>query len=413
VAKATLTVVAMLLLFGPRGGAECSAASPRKTGDHRPSQSRTSGGHLEMARHDFVGDAACRKCHQEIAATYFRTTHHLTSQLPSKDSIAGNFRDGENLLRTSDPNLRFRMDAKENGFYETAIFWQPPHEQTRSERIDLVTGSGEKGQTYMYWRGNQLFQLPVSYWTELRAWVNSPGFTDGSAEFDRPIVPRCLECHATYFVSVASAKAENYYQKTGFVLGISCERCHGPGRQHVEKRSAESAPGSSQGDSIVNPGKLPRDRQIEVCAQCHGGIGEQAMPAFSYTAGQSLGKYIELQRPDADTRVDVHGNQVALTERSRCYQNSQMTCTTCHAVHAPEREAAAYSEECLQCQKDTECGEFAKLGAKIRDNCVDCHMPVQESDLIISNLHGKQVRARMRNHWIKVYSTEERANGVR
>ncbi len=30
-------------------------------------------------------------------------------------------------------------------------------------------------------------------------------------------------------------------------------------------------------------------------------------------------------------------------------------------------------------------------------------MPVQESNLIISNLNGKQIKARMRNHWIKVY----------
>ena len=108
-------------------------------------------------------------------------------------------------------------------------------------------------------------------------------------------------------------------------------------------------------------------------------------------------------RPEEDARVDVHGNQVALTQRSRCYQSSQMTCTTCHNVHAPERAPAAYSEKCLQCHKDNDCGEFARLGTKIRENCVDCHMPLQESDLIISNTAEKQVKARMRNHWIKVY----------
>jgi len=31
-------------------------------------------------------------------------------------------------------------------------------------------------------------------------------------------------------------------------------------------------------------------------------------------------------------------------------------------------------------------------------------MPVQESNLIISNVNGKEIKARMRNHWIKVYS---------
>jgi hypothetical protein len=155
---------------------------------------------------------------------------------------------------------------------------------------------------------------------------------------------------------------------------------------------------------IVNPAALSRERQVEICTLCHGGIGESVGPAFSYVPGQPLENYIHLQRPDSTAAVDVHGNQVALTQRSRCYQNSTMTCTTCHEVHAPERAAAAYSEKCLKCHKESECGEFAKVGARIRGNCIDCHMPVQESNLIISNVNGKQIKARMRNHWIKVYA---------
>ena len=353
-------------------------------------------------RSDFVGDSACSECHHSIKASYERTAHYLTSQLPTEDSIAGKFAEGKNVLKTRDPDLQFRMDAKPAGFYETAVFWQSPNAKTRSERIDVVTGSGTKGQTYLYWRGNQLFQLPVSYWTELANWVNSPGFTDGVASFDRPIVPRCLECHATYFDSIASAKGENFYKKTGYVLGISCERCHGPGRKHVEVERLK--PGSTGDVSlIVNPTRLSRDREMDVCAQCHGGIGEATAPAFSYVPGERLDNYITLQRPDADARVDVHGNQVALTQRSRCYRNSRLTCSTCHEVHEPERPAAAYTDKCLQCHKETDCGEFARLGPKIHGNCVDCHMPVQESDLIITSVQGRPIKARMRNHWIKVY----------
>jgi Cytochrome c554 and c-prime len=349
------------------------------------------------SRNGFVGDTACRPCHSAIAATYLRTAHRITSQLPSKASLSGSFAPGANVLKTSNPDLHFRMQARANGFYETAVFWQPPDEKTRTERIDLVTGSGAKGQTYLYWKGDGLFQLPVSYWTELHAWVNSPGFSDGVADFDRPIVPRCLECHATYFASISSDQADNHYRKTGFTLGISCERCHGPGGEHV------GATTSGLGHSIVNPAKLSRDRQMEVCAQCHGGIGEPVAPAFSFVPGQALENFIRIERPEEDARVDVHGNQVALTQRSRCYQSSLMTCTTCHDVHAPERQPAAYSEKCLQCHKEKDCGAFVKLGQKIRENCIDCHMPVQESDLIISQTVQKQVKAKMRNHWIKVY----------
>jgi nitrate/TMAO reductase-like tetraheme cytochrome c subunit len=145
----------------------------------------------------------------------------------------------------------------------------------------------------------------------------------------------------------------------------------------------------------------------------YGGIGESVGPAFSYVPGQPLENYIRLQHPDANAAVDVHGNQVALTQRSRCYQNSQMSCTSCHDVHAPERAAAAYSEKCLKCHNGSDCGEFAKLGARIRDNCIDCHMPVQESNLIISKVNGKQIKARMRNHWIRVYAAPGNCAGSR
>lgn len=359
-----------------------------------------------VSRRDFLGDAACQGCHQEIGNTYARTAHHLTSQLPSKDSISGKFTSGENILKTDDPDLYFRMDAREGGFYETAIFWQPPDQTTQTERIDIVTGSGHQGQTYLYWKGDQLFQLPVSYWTDLKRWINSPGYIEGIANFDRPIFPRCLGCHATYFQSIPSEKADNYYKKTGFVLGISCERCHGPGRAHVEYERSKPVAVSSSTHSIVNPASLPRERQIEVCALCHGGIGQAIAPAFSYIPGQPLENYVTLPSPDPEARVDVHGNQVALMQRSLCYQNSQMTCTTCHDEHAPERAAASYSAKCLQCHQDRDCGEFVKLGAKIRENCIDCHMPLQDSNVIVSDLNGEQVKARIRNHWIKVYTAK-------
>ena len=53
------------------------------------------------------------------------------------------------FLKTRDPDLHFRMDARANGFYETAVLWQPPNQKTRSERIDFVAGSGDECQTYL------------------------------------------------------------------------------------------------------------------------------------------------------------------------------------------------------------------------------------------------------------------------
>ena len=268
------------------------------------------------------------------------------------------------------------------------------------EAFGLVIGSGRKGQTYLYWKGDELFELPVSYWVELGRWVNSPGYLDGTANFDRPVIPRCVECHATYFEPLTPAPLGNRYDRTDFILGISCERCHGPGQGHVSRhRSSATTATTSSADDIVNPAKRPRDRQIDVCAQCHGGLGEEIAPAFSFRPGESLDAFIKLQRLGPDSKVDVHGNQAALLEKSRCFQSSgSMTCSTCHDEHAPERTAANYSSRCLACHQPEKCGMYARLGSQIASDCINCHMPVQKSNLIVSDVNGTDMRAKVRNH---------------
>jgi hypothetical protein len=80
-----------------------------------------------------------------------------------------------------------------------------------------------------------------------------------------------------------------------------------------------------------------------------------------------------------------------------------MTCTTCHDVHAPQRDVAAFASKCLACHKVESCGVFAKRGHEIDRQCVVCHMPLQETALIISKVNGKKVQPKVRNHQIAIY----------
>jgi hypothetical protein len=349
----------------------------------------------------FVGDGACLSCHKEKFDTYIHTAHHLTSQTANQNSILGKFTDGENVLKTSNPELFYRMERNERGHFQTAVMGIPPDTTSRTERFDLVIGSGGKGQTYLYWKGDELFQLPVTYWTELGQWVNSPGYRDGFPDFSRRVLPRCLDCHATYFESLAPPL--NRYRTTGFELGISCEKCHGAGRDHVAQQNSKDPAAFPQ--SIVNLAKLPRDRQIDLCALCHAGIGELAAAPFTYVPGEPLEKYLTLPRLDPNADIDVHGSQVELLKKSRCYQSSAaMTCSTCHNVHQPQHDLAAFSERCLSCHKVESCGVYPKLGREIASNCIDCHMPSQQTNLIVSDSNGRKVKPKVRNHWIRIYA---------
>jgi hypothetical protein len=160
------------------------------------------------------------------------------------------------------------------------------------------------------------------------------------------------------------------------------------------------------GGMIVNPAKLTRERQIEVCAQCHSGKRQPVLPSFSYIPGAPLDQYLRAAEPS--TKVDVHGNQVGLLQMSRCYQESaSMSCATCHNVHQVQRDAGSFSARCLQCHRPEACRIFPQFGQKIVAGCVNCHMPVQQSNLIISNSNGTQARPFLRTHWIKIYAENQ------
>ena len=345
-----------------------------------------------------MGDEKCLACHEK-QKSYPSTAHHFTSRPATKDSIAGKFEEGKNIVKTAEPEVYYRMEARTDGFFQTAVMGNAP---MISGRFDLVIGSGRKGQTYLYWdQSDQLYQLPVSFWTELDTWVNSPGYDDRAVNFSRPVLPRCLECHASSFEALQDSSAGNRYNRSDYVLGISCEKCHGPGQEHTNLQNDKTRKPSDQ--LIVNTAKLSRERQIGLCALCHGGLGLAKAPAFSYTAGKDLENYLHLQAPGPNEAVDVHGNQVAMLERSRCYQASGMTCSTCHDVHLPQRDPAAFAGRCLTCHKVQSCRLFRKSGDRIAGKCVDCHMPNQTSNVIFSTHDGVQIRPKVRTHWIKVY----------
>jgi cytochrome c554/c'-like protein len=345
-----------------------------------------------------VGDSTCLSCHAP-KATFEQTAHRLTSQLPARGSILGSFRRGDNILRTSNPSLYFRMDSTASGFYESAVFGRAPDTSVRTERIAYVTGL-RKGQSYLYWHGDQLYQLPISWWSGV-GWANSPAYPDGRPNFERPIPPRCLECHATAFEPLTDPSLVNRYRPTGVILGISCETCHGAGREHV--RRERSLLRAVLSPAIVNPARLARERQLDGCALCHSGTAPLQTAAFTYVPGQPLEKRFSLSAPPDTGQLDVHGNQVGLLERSRCFRASQMTCATCHDVHQEQRDVAAFSGRCLQCHTVQSCGLFPQHGQALVGRCVNCHMPALTSATVVSQYRGREVRVQVRSHWIKVY----------
>ena len=104
---------------------------------------RTSAVPVRMA--NAVGDSTCISCHRD-KASFEGTAHRLTSRWPTRAAIQGSFHSGQNLLRTANPALYYRLDSTSAGFVQTAVIGKAPDTTTRTERIAIVAGSGARGR---------------------------------------------------------------------------------------------------------------------------------------------------------------------------------------------------------------------------------------------------------------------------
>ena len=344
------------------------------------------------------GSAACKGCHGKIVDSFVRTAHFNTSAPADSQSIKGHFTAGQNDLRTARKGVHFRMESSGGVFNQTAF--DDSLGQSRTERFDLVIGSGRVGQSYLYWSGALLFQLPVSYLTGTDEWINSPGYSDGQIDFGRFVPPRCLECHSTYFRPLPDGRERRYSGE--YMLGVSCSKCHGPARLHVEYQA--SHPADTHGRYILNPARFPRDRRIDGCAFCHSGLRKPSVPSFSFRPGDRLDDFFVPEPGRADSLPDVHGNQVGLLRRSKCFRSSPtMSCSTCHDVHQPQRDVVAFVPKCLTCHTTSGHPQAEKIGSRMMTDCIDCHMPILKSRLIRFSTPTTQFSPDLRTHLIGVY----------
>lgn len=344
---------------------------------------------------------SCRPCHAAIVTSYLTTAHFASTAVADTTTVHGSFAPGANVLQTANPAIAFTMERRPDGLYQTAR--DTALGLSRSERFGVVVGSGRKGQSYLFWADGVLIQLPVSWLAAPDRWINSPGYQDGQVDFDRVIPPRCLECHSTTFrveqVATGARYAEDYQ------LGISCQKCHGPGAEHVAWHTAN--PGAAEPHAIYRPSAAPRKEQLDACAVCHGGALKLTQPAFSYRPGARFEDHFA-RLPEPDSVVpDVHGNQVALLEQSACFRASpSMTCATCHDVHQAERDPVALAGKCLTCHAAGAHPEASTLGERLLRECVDCHMPSRPSMAL--QLSGVGAAISYRTHAIAIYPAEVR-----
>ncbi|WP_165227974.1 tetratricopeptide repeat protein [Aquisphaera insulae] len=329
----------------------------------------------------YVGDAACARCHGEIAASY--RAHPMGRSIAPADEFPGLGaipRSGA-TFEAAGSHFRVERSGSTMTHVEERRDGQGGRPVACSAEVAYAIGSGARATSFLIERDNRIFESPITWYARDERWGLSPGYGRINSHFDRPVVPQCLFCHADNVQPIS--ETVNAYEPP-LLRGsssIGCERCHGPGALHV------GSPGSA-GDidrTIVNPGHLEIPLREDVCAQCHL-LGDQRVETsrhdvFDYRPGLPLSDYVVVfdRQREGSKRFGGHFEQM---RSSRCYlaSDGRLGCVSCHDPHATPAAAARsafFRGRCLACHDSRPCSlaEPERRSRSPQDDCTACHMP--------------------------------------
>lgn len=334
----------------------------------------------------YVGVETCRSCHGDIHDTYIHTGMGQSFGRATPERSKARF--GNHALVYDSISQYYYYP-----FFADTILYVREFRlsggdtiHNRLERIDYIVGSGHHTNSHIIQRNGYLYQAPITYYTQEQRWDMAPGYEKGAnTRFSRILTTECITCHNHLPGHVAGSENKFFDMPEG----IACERCHGPGQLHVQAMLAgQFVDTSRQADlTIVNPRRLPRDRQTDLCQRCHlQGVAvlKPGKSFFDFRPGMALGDVMNVFLPrftDSDERF-IMASQADRLRMSKCYLESQdLTCITCHNPHVSVKATgtAHYNKACQSCHKKKTCSAPAADRKARKDDCSGCHMPRSSS----------------------------------
>lgn len=365
----------------------------------------------------FAPAGTCRQCHQAIVDSAQLSAHAFASFAMEGRELPGNFVADRNAFVYGNGSA-IKIEKRNDGYYQVLY---ANKQQMEDHRFDLGFG-GRHAFTWIYWQDDRAYELPVSWYKAVNNWGTSPGFSATQPNFTRLVGTDCFECHSSYIAHKKNtADAGDYFSSPGeseilekgsMIYGLDCQRCHGPAAEHVAFQ--QQHPGDTMARQLVNIHKLGRQQQLDACAVCHSGNDKQKLRSrFGFGPGDLLGDYFLSVSSSGNKKPDVHGNQLGLLQQSKCFQGvSTITCGTCHDPHKQvSRNLAIYSQKCMGCHNEAAnnfCTVATPSHELLKQNCIDCHMPVQASGAINYQITGSKepLAYRLRTHKIAVYKDD-------
>jgi tetratricopeptide (TPR) repeat protein len=343
----------------------------------------------------YVGMDACKSCHMDIYKTFIQTGMGQSFAPATRQKSAANYKHTKPVYDAT-LGLYYLPIWIGDSLFVKEFQLGPNHDtiHQRIERVDYIIGSGQHTNSHLNSQNGYLYQLPLTWYSQLQKWDLPPGFEKGrNVRFSREIGLECMSCHNA--IPQVADKNSNLF--TAIPNGIDCERCHGPGELHVKERLTGTRVDTSKGPdyTIVNPKRLGWERQTDLCQRCHLQGNAILKPGKQFTdfrPGQKLADYFNVFMPTytGDEQEMIMASHAQRLQQSKCFIKSnptevnkdnsllKLTCINCHNPHVSVKQTgvAIFNQACLKCHQPSACNEIKQQQSNLESqNCVSCHMP--------------------------------------
>jgi len=323
----------------------------------------------------FLGDETCKTCHANAFKSWEGSHHDKAMQTVSETSILGDFNDAV-----------FKSQGVTSKFFKKGLDYfvntEGPDGKYHDYKIVYTFGLTPLQQYIVKFPDGHYQCLRTAWDTEKKQWFDLyPDFKVVHSEWlhwsrgGMNWNTMCSDCHSTNVRKNYDQQTHSYDTKFA-LINVSCEACHGPGKDHVADVSRLGSDYKPSGRLKMTLNTNSKEL-VDQCARCHM-RREQISGNYNFE-GTMLDHYF----PQLITEGIYHPDGQILDEdyvygsftQSKMYHND-VSCIDCHDAHSLKLKFKG-NTLCAQCHVpetyDTPKHHFHPQNSE-GSQCINCHM---------------------------------------
>lgn len=322
----------------------------------------------------YVGSKACASCHKNEYKLWQGSHHDMAMQIANRKTIIAPFK-GESFTSNGvtstfyQTNGKFYVntDGRDGKNHDYEILYAFGFTPLQQYIVKFPDGHYQCLRTAYDTKKNKWFDLYPDFKIIHEEWLH---WSRGGENWNT----MCSDCHSTNVKKNYDEKTHSY--KTNYaIINVSCESCHGPGKNHVTAAKKEGK--SYQYKNELKMVHLNSKELVDECGKCHA--RRENISLFHNHDGTFLDHYFPqlltspIYYPDGQI-LDEDYEYASFTQ-SKMYHKG-VTCTNCHNPHSTKRKFED-NRLCTQCHqtKKYDSPKHHKHPMNTESaRCINCHM---------------------------------------